>query len=210
MSEYAIDVVFCVDVSGDMNVALETVRKAIAGFPETVAAHFKNNDRSVGNLRVKLIPFRDLNYDRNAITETEFFTLPDEQEKYLEALAGLEAIGGGDEPESGLDALALAMKSDWCITEGPQRHIIVVMTSASAHPLEDGQEHLPGVPENLEELRKWWEEGLPEFGSDFYARRMIIFAPNSYPWYIIADWDNVSVVYPDTDSGIDLYSRIYP
>lgn len=50
-----------------------------------------------------------------------------------------------DEPESGLEALALAMGSDWETSGTSKRHAIVLFTDASAHPLE---QQLDGIPEN--------------------------------------------------------------
>ena len=68
-----------------------------------------------------------------SIFATDFFMLPDQGGARSRAFVSqLTAGGGGDEPESALEALALAIKSPWERSMDKRRHIVVVCTDASA------------------------------------------------------------------------------
>lgn len=61
--------------------------------------------------------------------------MPNEKMDLKEYLNEIYADGGGDDPESGLEALAMAMKSDFVQKGEKKRHIIILFTDAAAHPL---------------------------------------------------------------------------
>ncbi len=178
---YDIDIVFCIDVTGSMSPIIDEVKSRIREFPILLQKGMESIHKTLGNLRVKLIPFRDLNYDTDAISETGFFSLPEEIDQLQKVIDSLDPHGGGDNPESALDAIALAMKSQWCKTGWKKRHIIVVFTDASAIPLDEGI-HLDGIPKNLSELEDWWLNGVPGGSLDTQSERLILFAPNEEVW----------------------------
>ena len=71
-------------------------------------------------LRVRVVAFRDLVADGDAaVEESPFFALPDERARFSEFVGGLRAEGGGDAPESGLEAVALAINSPWTSDRRP-------------------------------------------------------------------------------------------
>jgi hypothetical protein len=92
----------------------------------------------------------------------------------------LESEGGGDEPESCLEAIGYAIQSDWSKEVNiPKRQIIVVWTDAPAHLLEEA--HTIGksptwMAKNIEELESWWND---EKMIDQKAKRLLFFAPSS-------------------------------
>jgi hypothetical protein len=60
----------------------------------------------------------------------------------------------------------------------------VVWTDTSAHPLDKGADHKPtnypeAMPKNFDELTDWWEG---QEGMSPTARRLVLFAPDAYPW----------------------------
>ena len=127
---------------------------------------------------------------------------------FTEYVLGLKADGGGDEPENALEAIALAMKSDWVhaiSTNEKARNIIVVFTDASAHPFEKAQDGVTKFyPDNmltsLEDLKMAWEgqnrlDGtgmIDAYMMDPQAKRLIVYSPlDSYPWNEIAFLTNV-------------------
>src|SRR5262249_22551891 len=104
-------------------------------------------------------------------------------------------FGGGDEPESGLESLAFAMHSGWERGLDRRRHIVVMFTDASAHPLErafhiTGPQYPDIIPGNLDELTEVWES--PNGGvMEYSAKRLLIYAPDVYPWNVISSsWSN--------------------
>ena len=150
-------------------------------------------NKHVDVLRAKVIFFRDfLEYKKDRyvpLMETDFHILSDryndQSDMLLESISSIEARGGGDIPEDGLEALACAMQSDWCepITNHKRRHIIVVFTDAPTHELGFGKScdlYPKNMPENFEQLTQMWGNKLNRKGMmDYYAKRLILFAPET-------------------------------
>ena len=117
---------------------------------------------------------------------------------FTEYVLGLKADGGGDEPENALEAIALAMKSDWVhaiSTNEKARNIIVVFTDASAHPLEKSakviSEYYPtDMLKSYSQLVDAWQgsgslgyDRIEKYRMNPRAKRMIVYAPyDMYPW----------------------------
>lgn len=196
---YNVDIVFCIDVTGSMNGILETVKENALKFYPDLMEQMKKKDKWVDELRIKVIAFRDFDADKaNALEVLDFVSLPEGQEEFRSFVMGLKPDGGGPIPENGLEALALAMKSDWNKGGDKRRHIIVVYSDAPTHPLEKKSEFKPeGLPENFNELTDWWEQGKMEG----IAKRLILFAPDAESWTDIAThWEQV-IHYPSTAGG---------
>jgi hypothetical protein len=192
--KYTVDIVMCIDSTGSMAPIMDTVKdKALKFYPDLSAA-LASKDKNVDVLRMKVVAFRDF-YDKpgNALLESPFFTLPEQQGEFQRFVRELEPTDGGDEPENGLEALAVAIKSDWNTTGDRRREIIVMYTDASAHALDCGMSkpanYPAGIPKNFNELTDWWS------GQDNYvsqtAQRLIIYAPDCNPWSDISnEWEN--------------------
>ena len=167
--------------------------------------------RTVQQLRIKVIVFRDFSYDGDdAIKESRFFNLPDETAEYEAFVNDIVADGGGELPESSLEALHLAMHSDWVTpADGFRtRHVIVMFTDAPAHRLDDADYrekasenplYPKDCPSNLAGL-------IDEYNNmDERARRLFIFAPNNEPWpeLIMNINDHCMIKYVKAADGLD-------
>lgn len=190
---YGVDLVLCIDQTGSMGPIIKQVKAHALSFSEDIRSALARKDKIIDSLRVRVIGFRDYNFDGARSMElSEFFVLPDQNDEYSAFVSGLQADGGGDEPESGLEALAFAMQSKWSHEGNKQRQVIVVWTDASAHPLEkgatSGQSDYPGeLPKNLDELTDMWE-GQTYMNSS--GKRLILFTPDAAGWSdIAANWD---------------------
>ena len=203
-----VDLVLCIDVTSSMKPIIDTIKgMALSLYDDMIAALAKR--RKVNEFRVKVIAFRDYYCDGQfAMAESCFFNLPDETAAFSEYVLNLKADGGGDEPENALEAIALAMKSDWvhAISANEKaRNIIVVFTDASAHPFEKAQDGVTKFyPDNmltsLEDLKMAWEgqnrlDGagmIDAYMMDSKAKRLIIYSPlDFYPWNEVALLTNV-------------------
>ena len=115
---------------------------------------------------------------------------------------GLVAEGGGDAPESGLEAVALAIDSLWTTTGDRRRQVIVVWTDQPAQQLDASV--LPAdiasrVPADFSALTDAWEDEQGRMGSS--SKRLILFAPDGPGWSdISAVWENV-VHHPSQAGG---------
>lgn len=194
---YAVDIVFVIDITGSMGPVLEQVKAGALTFHDRLLATMAAKGKQVNTLRLRVVAYRDYYADpRDALVQTPFFSLPHEQHAFDGFVRGLHPSGGWDEPESGLEGLAVAMQSDWQRGLDRRRHVIVVFSDASAHPLEAAVGRgIPGyppyIPQSLDQLTDAWDD--PHSGGmEFSAKRLLLYAPDLYPWNIISSgWDNV-------------------
>ena len=100
------DIVFLIDVSGSMTPIIDALRKNIEMFIDSLNKGDANNAAPVKDWRGKVVGYRDLEH-----AETDGLPWLVDNPFVRDAvalkaqLAGMRAAGGGDEPESLLDAL---------------------------------------------------------------------------------------------------------
>ena len=219
--EYFCDFVFCLDITGGMAPLLRNFKKAIVNLHNMLEELYLEYSRKIVSLRVKIIAFRDIYFDGQYWLETsDFFSLPSQTNELLDALDSLDAKGGGDDPESSLEALALAMKTDWVkisdLNTQRSRHVIVLFTDDAAHKFEEvetytGVNYPSGIPKSYNELWMFWNGSQPLDGNtertlymDKRAKRILIFAPERcYPWDdMIEDFSNMYLVPVEQALGV--------
>jgi hypothetical protein len=131
------DIVFCIDVTGSMEPCLDGLINNLKSFVDNLGEANVTVD-----WRARILPYKDLDVDENALDNSfPFVSTAGELKAQLESLS---AEGGGDAPESTLDALYIAAtKSEW---RAPAHHFIVLFTDAvpkeQLHPstIEPGQD----------------------------------------------------------------------
>lgn len=206
----AVDIVLCIDVTGSMGAVIGTVKEGALSFHERLATVMARRGAEIGDLRLKVLAFRDYCADRNVIEETPFLPLPQQNADFERFVRDLRASGGGDAPESGLEALALAIQAPWSRVDGDRRNIIVLFTDASAHPLGHRKSvrakgYPAAMPKSMTELHDLWgRPGGAEPLMDPQAKRLLVFAPEHEPWPQIADtWDKTLFVPSTAGTGLE-------
>jgi hypothetical protein len=96
------DIVFLIDVSGSMAPVIDALRRNIEVFIDSLGAGDANNAAPVKDWRGKVVGYRDAEHDRDWFHDHPFVR---DAVALKAQLADLRAEGGGDEPESLLDAL---------------------------------------------------------------------------------------------------------
>lgn len=214
MIDTNVDIVFAIDATESMQPLIDKVKSLTLSFREELKKGLEKNKRRINNLRIKVIVFRDYYVDdKYAMDESRFFILPEENRDFQDYISGIRAGGGGDEPESGLEALALALRSNFVKEGSKKRHIIVLFTDAPAHKFEQQKDGVPAnypakMYRNLGDLYQTWGTGQDALGvsSDFPAqmskdaKRMVLFAPSLYPWNEI-ELDLENVIRKNMDKG---------
>jgi hypothetical protein len=200
---YAVDIVFCIDVTGSMTPILDAVKANALRFYDDVQTNLTAKGKNVDELRVRVIAFRDFAADGDAaLEESPFYRLPAEQSAFSDFVNGLVAEGGGDAPESGLEAVALAMNSDWTTRGDRRRQVVVVWTDQPANPLDPAvvpAELRARVPADFSALTDVWEDTQGRLGAS--SKRLILFAPDGPGWSDISGvWENV-VHHPSQAGG---------
>jgi hypothetical protein len=200
---YAVDIVFCIDVTGSMTPIIDKVKDNALRFYDDVQKNLTEKGKNVDQLRVRVLAFRDFKADgAAAFQESAFYTLPAERAGFSDFVNGLLAEGGGDAPESGLEAVALAVNSPWTSSGDRRRQVIVIWTDQPAQPLDPSV--LPAdlssrVPADFSALTDLWENEQGPMGSS--SKRLILFAPDGPGWSDISGvWENV-VHHPSQAGG---------
>lgn len=188
---YAVDLVMCIDGTGSMGHLIEQVKSNALNFYSLLEARMLEKSKKIDQLRARVIVFRDYWHDsaEEVMQCSEFFDLRSQTSNFSDFVKKIKADGGGDEPENGLEALAIALKSNWEKGDfSKQRYVVVIFTDASTHNLEksDKPTHYPhDIPKSLDELTEYWEQ-MPT-----PAKRLLLFAPDAQPWSIIGQsWFN--------------------
>lgn len=202
-----VDIVFVIDATRSMQTTIDMVKASAISFHENLNTCLESAGRIIKNLRIKVIWFRDFYYDgKYAYGESKFFELPEEREEFRDFVDNIHEAGGGDEAESALEALTLAMRSDFVQEGEKKRHIIVLFTDAEAHAFEDydilveeaakngckPEMYPENMPKDISGFYSIWQGdstnqdalGLEENSTklDSTGRRLVLFAPNAYPW----------------------------
>ncbi|HVE88563.1 MAG TPA: vWA domain-containing protein [Burkholderiaceae bacterium] len=100
------DLVFLIDISGSMSTCIDALRRNIEVFIDSLSRGDANNAAPVRDWRGKVVGYRD--FEAAESEGLPWFvdnTFVRDAAALKEQLAGLQANGGGDEPESLLDAL---------------------------------------------------------------------------------------------------------
>lgn len=192
--QYGVSIRFVTDATASMAPVLNLVKRDLLTFSPRLSAALAAKGKVVGKLAVGVDVFRDAFVDgKDAFSSSRFFDMATEQGALQAFVDGIHPIGGGDEPESALEGLSLALNAPWPNDTAKQRHVVVVYTDASAHPLEKAASmpaqgnYPPNMPKTFSDLTDLWSAQ----SMNRNAKRLIVFAPDAYPWTDIAThWEN--------------------
>ena len=135
-------------------------------------------------LRIKIISFGDSNSNaKSDYLNSKFFELPDEIENFENFLNGLEANLKWGDKRNALEALAMAMRSEWYVSSQESdrvRHCIVILTDGNFYSeIEmnnflkyDCSTNMPGSYDEL--LERWGEKGGI---MNPFSKRLLIIGP---------------------------------
>lgn len=175
----SVDVVMCIDVTGSMSGIIYTVKSNALSFYDAFNNKCISNGIELEALNNKVIAFRDVNVDGSAWwSESGYFSLPAERDGFSSFVNNLYASGGGDTPESGLEALMGAFTAlDDAIDDGYHRQVVILWTDA---PFLTGASYTNYTAEMV--MAKW--------NTLSSGRRLIMFAPSGFSGdYNSGNWD---------------------
>lgn len=174
-----VDVVMCIDVTGSMSSIINTVKRNAIGFYDAFKECCDNNGIQLTGLNTQVIAFRDKNEDSNWLQTSTTYWLPDQRDSFNSFVNSLYATGGGDTPESGLEALEAAFnKTDWSVDDGYHRQVVILWTDAP-YLVGSGYTNL-----TVEMVKAQWD-ALPS------GKRLVLFAPYSYEYGNRGSWGNL-------------------
>ena len=192
---YDMDITFCFDFSRSMASRITPIKNGAKTIDADLREAFASREIPLDRLRVRAIAFSDIYVEGDrSLLSTPFCRLPEEEEVYFRYLTSFRPRSGGDDPESGLDALVLAMAGEWERDSESGYHVIFLWTDASAHM--PGSRSRPWflpriIPNRMEEITELWHGGLMESAS----RLLILATPDTEPWHSIAEeWADVVLI----------------
>lgn len=201
--ERNVDIVVCLDATAGMKHCFDSLKESVRKLPFIIAEAITSYGDLIDSLRVKVIAFRDY-CDDLVMEESPFFEFPYDQSDFESFLSWINAWGGGDSPNNGLEALYYAMKSDF-VTERYDRQIIILFTNSDALPLGE-RSTFPSYPLDMVD-----EDGLVDFWTNCRypkdpsiklrekLKRLIIFAPSGSKYHELTSKLNRSVFCPVDD-----------
>lgn len=132
-----VDIIFLIDISASMGPAIAQIGKNIVSFVEGIDTSI------VKDWRVKFYSFGDLDTDSAEIklNVTRPFISHDEDhqkvvDQLLECFELVKKGGGGDEPESSLDAMYLAVKDGFDAPWNERTRAVVLFSDATPKPIK--------------------------------------------------------------------------
>lgn len=218
-----VDINMVIDCTASMKDLIDKVKAIAKQFYEDLENSLVDMGRRVNQVRIKVIGFRDFYFDEEPygpLVESRTFLIPQEQPEFHAFVDGLEAQGGGDDPESGLEALHYAINHAWSNTPDvkKRRQIIVLFTDQAAHALDDKMRYDSRINENYPEeempatLNDLYEEWISPTVINQSAKRMILFTPDMEPWSsMAASWDMVVTCFDgiEAEDGLKNVSNDY-
>lgn len=146
--------------------------------------------------RIRIISYGDFsNKGAKEILDSGFFDLPERNEAFLSFVNSLSATGSGNtNEERGLEAMSLAIESDWAKHQSSNkyRHLIFLLTDAQFDDKsnKDNKHYHSNLDQKLEDLYISWEEKMPR------GKKLILFAPDLYPWADVSSSIDNCIHYP--------------
>lgn len=132
-----VDIIFVIDTSGSMGPAIYQIGKNIAGFIQNL------KPEDVKDWRVRVFSFGDLESDTPDIAmnvNRPWIAKSDDPQaivnQFVECIENVKKQGGGDEPESSLDAVFLAARDGFDASWTERTRAIVLFTDATPKPIQ--------------------------------------------------------------------------
>lgn len=189
------DFVFVLDATATMGVFIDRFRREF--LPKVTELIREKAGKA--DVRYKIIVFRDYGSEgAAAMKESKFFAIPEEMRELEHAMLFVEAGGGGDSPENGLEAIYYAMKSDFA--SGTQT--IFFFTDADAVKM-GARKGCEGYPEDMTDekgLKEIWLGKKPSYITQS-GKKLILVAPENTAYSRLAKELDNTVFVPAAKSG---------
>jgi hypothetical protein len=114
-----VDIVVLMDISGSMQTCIDAVKSSVSAFVEGLESKDANNGSPIKDWRMKVCGYRDQTCDMEWFVDNPFVRDVASVQAQLSA-ANMQADGGGDEPESLLDAIYTVARMDQCGVQDPE------------------------------------------------------------------------------------------
>lgn len=213
--ETTFEIVLIFDATGSMSGIISKVKTNATNFTDDILTQLRTEGIQLDNIDTKVISYKDYWVDADPMFSSRFYHLPAEKTQFSAIIKPIRASGGGDLPESGLEALKIAMdaKSPSRIEGAVANKIIVLWTDAEAIPLENERQsavdlglittsnswspwynrsssrYPTNMPNQLSKFKVYWD-------ADRNTKLLLFYGKNGtggdfYPWMQMQDWARI-------------------
>lgn len=205
--KHNVDIVFCIDGTGSMKLFVDNVKYIVKSYFSEILKEMALIGYEINSLRVKSIIFRDYDSEKSdAMVESPFFYLPEQEFEHEQFYEALKAFGGGDARENGLESLYYAMKSDFRTGEN-DKQVIVLLSDNDALDLGE-RSNMESYPQNMVDqngLNDMWncDAKVENYKLSNDKKRLIIVAPNGTRYETLSKkWDKSLFIPVEMDNGL--------
>ena len=145
-----VEAVFVIDGTGTMHTMIDGIKEKAMAFADSFRSKMEREGVELGDIRAKVIVFRDYKYDPFPMDCSDWYDLPIDDDLFGDRLKGIIPKGGGDKPENGLEALWQAFNTDYSGSSNDFR-LIFFISDADALPL-GARKGTPKYPEDMGNL----------------------------------------------------------
>ena len=128
--DYKIDMAICIDPSGKVGEHIDDIKSYAVCFLDKILTSAEESGHNISALRVKFIQVSSPESGERSITETDFysFTNGEEKEKISEVLDSVKPNGGVTKYDNFYELLKCAFNSDWTDADGA-RHVTAIIVA---------------------------------------------------------------------------------
>lgn len=187
--KYRVDLCVCIDLSCSTENTISILKKTLLDSVfEDVRRKYFTRSKKIEMLRIRFIGFA---YQTLSIcpliTQSPFYIFPTDKIVLEAFVNNLDTIKTNRGESPGLEAIELAIKSQWTTLGDKQRHMIIMFSSNKAN----------GSNEAFSVLTSLWDK--QKHNTRHSTQWLIMFAPDNSAWTDIAThWDN-TVHYPSKE-----------
>lgn len=182
---FSADVVMCIDATASMTGILNTVKNNALRFYPDLKRESRKKGKDISSMRIRVVAFRDIDPICPMVFEqSKFFEMPEEEGLFQSFVNAISPIAGNDEPELGLDALGLAINSEW-ESDSKTKKVILLWTDAPTKRLS--QNSLHGFNNEGQLFEKWNNDASK-------ANKIFFFTPDDASWSAVASSLNNSII----------------
>ena len=223
-----LEIVLIFDATGSMRGIISNVKRNAINFTDDLISNLKGKGVDIDNIETKVISYKDYWVDSDPMLESKFYSLPKENKEFSNFINPITAGGGGDLPESALEAIVLAMnsKSSKSKTGVTPNKLIVLWTDIEAIPLADERRstlqngllesanirwaswypwysrsapnYPSGMPRSLNEMKGLWDKDIKAELLLFYGNGWG--GVNFYPWKQMKKWPRTTHIIGNPNS----------
>lgn len=199
------DLVFCIDISSTMESHFQCVKENIKRIIDGAVNRLEGYHVPF-QMRTKIITYGDIG-ERVPIEQSEFYDLKENYEEFYNSLDSLHSAGKST-LSNGLEAFATAIKDvDWTTGGSRRRHVICLFSDKPALKFSQrvySKIYPKDMPKDLYQLGEWWEGDNQTIKTTYQPKsgRLLVFAPECYPWFDMTLWNRYWPTFSDAGKGI--------